>query len=90
MVESAINIDVISTQITMIVGSIRDESQSSLLGENSSSANEAAMEQEADPTGEASLRKESQDSIAEIRQILSTPAVFNENNSDIDMSQQEQ
>ena len=87
---TAINISANETQATTIIKSTRDESKSSLLGENSSSANEVAMEQETNQTAEANMREESQDSIAEIRQILSTPAVFNKNISDIDMSQPEQ
>ena len=67
--------------------STRDESQSSLLGEESPPLNEVAMEQETNSTGEVNTREESQDSMAEIRQILAI--VVNECNSDIDMSQQE-
>ena len=67
--------------------STRDESQSSLLGEESPPLNEVAMEQKTNSTGEVNTREESQDSMAEIRQILAI--VVNECNSDIDMSQQE-
>ena len=90
IVEKASNINESGTPVTMIVESTGDESQSSLLGENSPSANEVAMEQEADATGKTNTSEESQDSMAEIRQILSTPVVINASNSDVDMSQQEQ
>ena len=69
--------------------STRDESQSSLLGEESLPSNEVVMKQETESTGEANTREESQDSMAEIRKILATPIVVIECNPDIDMSQQE-
>ena len=79
-----------ATTITMISESTRVESQSSLLGEKSLSATEVDMTQQTDITTEVNIREESQDSMAEIRQILSTSAEVNEYSSDVDMSEQEQ
>ena len=58
-----------------------------MLGECPASASESAIEQYPVVMDEANVREESQDSMAEIRQILSTPVVVNEVDADIDMGQ---
>ena len=60
-----------------------------MLGEKSPTTNEIVMEQEADIKNTVTIREESQDAIAEIRQIMSTPIIVNGSPSDIEMNQQD-
>ena len=60
------------------------------LGEKSPAINEVAMEQETDGSSATTVREESQDSMAEIRKIISTPIEVSDAQEDEDMPQQEQ
>ena len=85
-VEGANNTSINETSV--VEASTRDESQDSLLGEKP--ASHVEMETETKELNTATIREESQDSMAEIKKIISTPIDVNDANSDVDMSQQEQ
>ena len=89
IVDTASKISACKTPATTTVESTRDESQISLLGERSPSTNEVAMEQEVNMTSDATIREDSQDSMAELRRIISTPIEVNEVQEEIDMYQHE-